>query len=202
MNNVWKDAELFLHLIVNLIMKKDFLLVIAIFLVNGFVLSSDAFAGPGNDGTKTTPGTNNSGGTGNSSNSSASTTTSSTTTTNTTPASSTSTSTIESDEWVIIEVVEQPAGSTQTQGQVTVEKKNISQVTVTHVEVKSCQQNTTPVELIPILRDLTNGSNRHVYVTEENGKKIWYISPEVQQNQGSTTDNNTMVMPILFQIKI
>ena len=192
-------------------MKKDFLLVIVIFLVNGFVLRSDAFAGPGNDGTKTTPGTNTSTGTGNSGNSGSSTgsstatastsTTTSTSTSTTTPASST-TSTIESDEWVIIEVVEQPAGSTQTQGQVTVEKKNISQVTVTHVEVKSCQKNTTPVELIPILRDLTNGSNRHVYVTEENGKKIWYISPEVQQNQSSSTDNGTMVMPILFQIKI
>src|SRR3989344_5776121 len=45
------------------------------------------------------------------------------------------------NEWVVIKVIDE--NSSKKEDQVVVEKKNISQVAVTWVEVRSCQNNTT-----------------------------------------------------------
>lgn len=101
-------------------------------------------------------------------------------------------------DWVIIEVIEED--KKPKADQVVVEKKNISQVSVTYVEVRSCQKNATPQELLPILKEIQqNANHRKIYMQEENGKKIWYISPEVPTPSASPAD---LTMPMLWQIKI
>lgn len=106
-------------------------------------------------------------------------------------------------EWVVIEVIEE-SNTAKKEDQVSVEKKNISQVAVTWVEVRSCQKNSTPEELIPILKEISQSSNRKVYMTEENGKKIYYIAPVAEKQEGSTNNSepDNLTLPLLWQIKI
>lgn len=153
-----------------------------------------AGVGPGNDGTtSSTSGSNNTGST-NKGNDDKTNTTDKSTKPNT-------------NGWVVIEVIDDKAEKTE---QVSVEKKNISQVEVTWVEVRTCQRNTTPEELIPLLKEISQtNSNRKVYCTEENGKKIYYISPATEgSTSGSTTtttnssEPTTLTLPVLWQIKI
>ncbi|MFN3342169.1 MAG: hypothetical protein ACK40M_05700 [Flavobacteriales bacterium] len=114
---------------------------------------------------------------------------------------------LNSGEWVIIEVIEDNKPQPQPD-KVTVERKNISQMTVTKVEVRSCQKNTTPEQLIPILREINQTVNhRRIYMQEENGKKIWYISPEFKEIPQVNTPAPAaapaeLTVPFIFQIKI
>ena len=104
-------------------------------------------------------------------------------------------------DWVIIEVIEESTPAPKVETQVVVEKKNISQLSFTKFEVRSCQKNATPAELMPILKEIQQGNGtRKVYMTEENGKKIWYISPEVNDQKSSPPAE--LNVPMLWQIKI
>lgn len=109
------------------------------------------------------------------------------------------------NEWVVIEVIDENS-STKKEDQVVVEKKNISQVAVTWVEVRSCQKNATPEDLVPILKEISQSSKRRVYLTEEKGKKIYYISPVTEDQSTGTTktaeEPNSLNLPVLWQIKI
>jgi hypothetical protein len=165
-----------------------FFLLTAILAMSG----SYAFAGTGN------PGTNNG-------NNDKNTETTTETKTVTAPFN------VSGSGWVIIEVIDDKTPQPQPEGKVVVERKNISQVPVTKIEVHSCQKNVTPDALVPILREINQSVNhRRIYVQEVNGKTTYYISPEVKENApapapaGSTPAPapGELTVPFIFQIKI
>ena len=104
-------------------------------------------------------------------------------------------------EWVIVEVIDQEEKADEATV-VNIEKKNISQVPVTKIEVRNCKQNGVPDELAPLMQQIPTG--RKVYRSEEEGKTVYYISPvqEPVKEEEKDIDPASLSFPLFWNMKI
>jgi hypothetical protein len=115
--------------------------------------------------------------------------------------------TIPEKEWVIVELTTDTTSSNQP-AVINIEKKNISQVPVTRIEVRNCKQNNFPPELAPLMNQISQSPNgRKVYKSEENGKTIYYISPvqdeqQTEQQTNEEVDPSSLTFPLFWNMKI